>query len=76
MKRKVIFLKDFADFKKGDINEFGSVLASRLVNSSKVAKYANDDGPVKSNTGDSDNVVDDVIEGAKKGLKKMFGKNK
>jgi hypothetical protein len=74
--RKVIFIKDFATFKKGDVNEFGSAMASRLVNASKVAKYSDDDEPVKSNTGDSDNVVDDVIEGAKKGLKKMFGKNK
>lgn len=74
MNRKVVFIKDFAAFKKGDINEFGSVLASRLVNSSKVAKYTDNDEPVKSNTGDSDNIVDDVVEGAKKGLKKMFGK--
>jgi hypothetical protein len=41
-----------------------------------VAKYSDDDVPVKSNTGDSDNIIDDVVEGAKKGFKKMFGKNK
>ena len=39
MKKVVIFTKDFATKKKGDVWETNSQLASQLVNVDKVAKY-------------------------------------
>lgn len=37
--RKIEFVKDFATKAKGDVWECDSLLASRLVNVEKVAKY-------------------------------------
>tara|TARA_R110001606_G_scaffold142919_3_gene282213 strand:- start:145 stop:414 length:270 start_codon:yes stop_codon:yes gene_type:complete len=88
MKRKVIFIEDFATLKKGDLHECDGQLASHLVRIDKVAKFVDvDDNPIEDvttadvpvetknvETGKQDNPIEDIVEGTKKRIKKIFGK--
>ena len=75
MKRKVIFLEDFATFKNGDEKEFESAHASRLVHRSKVAKYTDAPAEPKTENAGDDSITDVVTESVDK-VKKFFGKGK